>query len=292
MDVRRIGAVIGMFGLLAAACGGGGGGGGGDEKSDQERVQDAIDEALRDSTASSGDLEVPEAELEKVDGAKLRIANLYAADGEGRAIDVYWGFDADTGKKFATLEYGEVSEYVVPETNATLASESDSDGSDVTVSYYLEGETEFETQIMTEDEAMGDGDQLTFALGWSEGGTGGTSQVIFEAGGDSPVPDPPGGKALLALVALGVDGVEGGDFVTFDPGNDCTPGEDVDILGNVAEVLAIDPGSLEVRAYDANTECATGTEPATVDAEAGDRILVLAYGTDKDDRALAVAPME
>ena len=60
---------------------------------------------------------------------------------------------------------------------------------------------------------------------------------------------------------------------------------------NAGQSYVVDPGSAEYTASDANTECATKTEPVTVDNEAGGGTIIYAYGTSLDDRKLLAVPV-
>ena len=72
--------------------------------------------------------------------------------------------------------------------------------------------------------------------------------------------------------------IEGGSLVIVDKP---APTTDESKLAFV-----VDPGQQSFTASDANTGCAQRTEPLDLDLKDGDRYVIYAYGTSKDDRKL------
>ena len=239
--------------------------------------------------ASIPDFKPEKAEFKEVDGSKARFINVLEKDGAGVDIDVYWGINAETGKKAATVAYGEVTDWMTFEV-ASDPYATPSDGSeDVVVTFYPKGETE--QPIIQQSETI-DGDMLlTYTMGTGDGVGLGPDQYpgSLGVGFDHEAGEPPAGKAWVALNTSGVGGIDGGDFMVLSTADGCDDLTGTDIEGGTAnsgQAFVVDPGQQSFTASDANTECAQRTEPLDLDLKDGDRYVIYAYGTSKDDRKL------
>lgn len=271
--------------LTLAACGGGGG-------SDSSSSSDGEGKAT--TTVDLGDASIPDfkpekATFEEVDGSKARFINLLEKDGTGVDMDVYWGINAETGKKAATVGYGEVTDWMTFEVESSPALTPSDGSSDVVVTFYAKGETE--QPIIQQSETI-DGDMLlTYTMGTGDGVGLGPDQYpgSLGVGFDHEAGEPPAGKAWVALNTGGVGGIDGGDFMVLSSAGGCDDLEGTDIEGGTAnsgQAFLVDPGQQSFTASDANTECAERTEPVDLDLKDGDRYVIYAYGTSKDDRKL------
>lgn len=290
MSARRrstrllVGLVIGMT-LAVAACGGGGGS---DEASPGTTPTGPTTDT-GDDAGSIPDFTVPKSEFSEVDGSKARFINMLVDDGEGVDVDVYWGNNAETGKKATTVKYGEVSDWMTIEVEDDPIMESDDGKQDINVSFYKAGETDQESLIQQKSEPL-DGDMLlTYAMGWTktyEGSVGIPSSLSISY--EHTAGDPPAGKAWVALNSVGIDGIEGGDFMVLSDSTGCqtmTSQDDIDTANN-GQAFLVDPGTAELTASDANTDCSVKTDPVSIDAADGDAYVIYAYGTTMDDRQL------
>ena len=254
--------------LTLAACGGGGGSDSSSSSDGGGKTTTSVD--LGD--ASIPDFKPEKAEFKEVDGSKARFINVLEKDGEGVDIDVYWGNNAETGKKAATVAYGEVTDWMTFQV-ATDPYATPSDGSqDVVVTFYAKGETE--QPIIQQSETI-DGDMLlTYTMGTGDGVGLGPDQYpgSLGVGFDHEAGEPPAGKAWVALNTSGVGGIDGGDFMTLSDETGCQMMSiqgDIDTANN-GEAYLLDPGSKTFTASDANTDCSVKTDPVTLDLQAGE----------------------
>lgn len=272
--------------LVLAACGGGGG-------SDDASSSDGGGGAGKTTTSidlgSIPDLSDGPHEFEEVDGSKARFINLLEKDGEGVGIDVYWGTNAETGKKAGTVAYGEVSDWETFQVDKDSFT-SPADGSkEVVVTFYPEGETE--QPIIQQSETI-DGDmRLTYTMGTGDGV--GLSEDQYPGslgvGFEHEAGDPPAGKGWVAINTSGLGGIEDGDFMILSTADGCDDLEGTDIEGGTAnsgQAFLVDTGEQSFTASDANTECAERTAPVDIDIADGDQYVIYAYGTSLDDRKL------
>jgi hypothetical protein len=272
--------------LVLAACGGGGSSDGG--ASDPGPDATATDPGAGTGTVNGGE---PDAhEFAELDGSKARFINLLAADGEGIDMDVYWGMDAQTGKKATTIAYGDVSDWMPIETDQDPLFNPSDGQQDVDVAFYPKGETDRDQQIMQKSENV-DGDvRYTFTMGSTQPfGSDPGIPASVSVGYDHEAGTPPAGKGWVALNSIGIGGIEDGDFMVLSTEGGCDDLTGTDIEGGTAnsgQAYLVDVGPATFTASDANTECAERTEPVTIDIAEGDRYVIYAYGTSLDDRRL------
>jgi len=286
---RRAAVALAMgFALVLAACGGGGG-------SDSSGSSDGGGGAKTTTTfPDPGKITVPGFEPEKaafksVDGSKARFINVLEKDGKGVDMDVYWGTNADTGKKAATVAYGEVSDWMTFMVEKSPFTKPADGSQEVVVSFYPKGETK--QPIIQQSETI-DGDmRLTYTMGTGDGVGLSPDQYpgSLGVGFDHEAGDPPAGKAWVAINTSGVGGIEDGDFMILSTADGCDDLTGTDIEGGTAnsgQAFLVDPGPSSFTASDANTECATRTAPVDIDLKDGDQYVIYAYGTSMDDRKL------
>lgn len=299
-------ALIGVTVLLGvAACGGG-------ESAEDEarRTMDSVLEQMGEIDSSlpeSSDLPgLPdpsdmsgarmEAEFEEVPGVTMRFVNTYATGGSGEAIDVYWGRSISTGKLVTTVPFGTISDPVPLEieSNPMLGR---SDGEDeLVVSFYPEGATEGQP-LGQNTEVLNDGTTRFVSVIGATDQTDRTNAAVASTmlGKLDGITEPAPGQAMVVLNDVGVQAIDDGDFLTLSPQGQCDAWElfsdldDVDAdTGNLGTAYAATPGSVEVLASDANTDCATGLPPVNVDITDGGLYVLYAYGTTIADRQLLV----
>ena len=270
--------------LVLAACGGGGGS---DASSSDGSSGTKADPTTTIDAGSLPDFKPDKKEFEEVDGSQARFVNLLPIDGEGADIDVYWGLDAETGKKATTVKYGEVSDWMPMQVEKDPAFTNDDGSQDVNVVFYKAGETDLEGRIQQQAEKLEDDMSLTYNLGWTKP-SGDFVPSSLGVSFEHTASEAPDGKAWVAFNSIGIGGIEGGDFMTLNDDTGCqmmTIQGDIDTANN-GEAYLLDPGSKTFTASDANTDCSVKTDPVTLDLQAGDRYVIYAYGTTKDDRQL------
>jgi len=291
---RLLTVLLGVAVLLGVtACGGG-------ESSEDEATR-TLDSAL--DRAGDLDTSLPdpsesrmENEFEEVPGVTIQFVNTYATGGSGAAVDVYWGRSISTGKLVTTVPFGTVSDPVPLEieSNPMLGR---SDGEDeLVVSFYPEGATEGQP-LGQNTEVLNDGTtRFVSAIGATDqtgaDGSAGASTMLGKLDG---IAEPPAGQAMVVLNDLGVQAIDGGDFLTLSPEGQCGAWElfsDLDQAdadtGNLGTAYAAPAGPTAVVASDANTDCATGLPPVDLDVTDGGLVVLYAYGTTVADRQLLV----
>lgn len=290
LSTRAVSALLIGLALVVSACGGGGSSDDAAPAGDGGSTTTAAAPSGSDSgTDTLPPYDAPQAEFTEVDGSQARFVNLMVLDGKGIDVDVWWGYSADAGKKATTVKYGEVSDWMPIEVESNPAI-GPADGSiDSRVAFYPAGKTDADSLLMTEDETI-DGDvSFTYALGWSKTVDPSQSPASVGLGYEHDAVAAPDGKAWVAFSTIGVGGVEGGDFMTLNSATGCQDLTETDLGGGTANAglpVVLDPGSVELTASDANSDCSWKTPPVTLDLAAGDRYVLFAYGTTKDDRKL------
>ena len=237
--------------------------------------------------------------------ARVRFVNLYTNSTYPKGdIDVYQGYGADDacGKKLATIPFGTATDYV----DVTA---SDKSGNWDTTAF-VGGSSADDHKIITQSETWKGGEQITMVFMGSEPqagvpAAGGGDQTFFETpnqDGTSTIAAVPG-KAVLAIGAASLQYVvKDGAWtagITGTPGCLLAVGDSKDSRTNVGgtSLLAfpVAPGSLEFSLYPSIPGTCAGTAdigPTTIDAAAGSRTLVLAYGGDAQSLRLLVLPIK
>ena len=237
-----------------------------------------------------------ENEFTEVPGTTMRFVNTYATGGTGADVDVYWGRSISTGKKVMTVPYGTISDPVPLEIEANPMLERSDGEQELVVSFYPRGATDGQplgnsNEVLNDDTTKFVGVIAATDTTTSDGTAGASTQL----GKLDGISSAPAGQALVMLNDLGVQAIDDGDFLTLSPQGQCGAWDlfsdldqvDVD-TGNLGTAYAATPGSVEVVASDANTDCATGLPPVGVDIADGGLYVLYAYGTTVADRQLLV----
>ncbi|HWJ97513.1 MAG TPA: hypothetical protein VNQ33_05095 [Acidimicrobiales bacterium] len=275
--------VLGLT-LALAACGGGS-----DDTASSDGGKGTAATAPDTDTGSIPALDGGTHQFDAVDGSKARFINLLAKDGEGVGIDVYWGANAETGKKAATVAYGEVSDWETFQVDQDSFLTRTDGKEEVVVTFYPEGETE--RPIIQQAEPIEGDMRLTYTMGTGDGIGLSADQYpgSLGVGFDHEAGDPPAGKAWVAFNGSGLGGIDDGDFMVLSTADGCNDLEGTDIEGGTAnsgQAYLVDVGTQSFTASDANTECAERLDPVDIDFAEGDQYVVYAYGTSLDDRRL------
>jgi len=236
--------------------------------------------------------------------ARVRFVNLFTnSTYPSSAIDVYQGFEASDpcGKKLATVPFGQASDYV----DVTAGDDS----GDWNATAYVAGSTAKDHEIITQSETWKGGEQVTimFEGGQAQAGaapSSGGDQTFFEnpTQDDSSALKPVAGKAAIGIAATSLQYVvPNGAWVAGMTGQTTclqavgdTSSTHTDIGGTQLVQYTLAPGSLSVGLYPSQPGTCTGTPaigPATINATAGSRTLVFAYGTSANDLKLLVLPV-
>lgn len=287
--MRRVCAVAVVPVLLLAACGedvptGGGG--------------------LPPLTTPSGPVGGAPTSVQTLEGAKLRVVNFYLPeDGKPVTLDVLPGLaigDQDGVEPIHTLELGESTDYFVPPASGDAA----------VMAFFPEGARAVDDKLMQYENTMPKGAQWTVVLsrGDSLDDTPSLALQVFddlpdETNGYYDIPAPAAGKGQIVGSAVALVNVMDQDNDSFQygiPGQGClsAPDEGLNVnVGGTSQVpFDVDPGTVQVAAYDPEQDISCSGEPVLdpveVEIAAGERVYVLAWSRTDDpaDRELFVQP--
>jgi hypothetical protein len=236
--------------------------------------------------------------------ARVRFVNFFTdATYPSGDIDVWQGVSGTDGcaKKLATLSYGSASDYI----DVTA---SDSSGNWSTVAY-VAGSVADDHEIISQSETWKGGEQVTVIFQNQDptsgnGPAAGSDQSFFESHSDvNSTLDAVPGKALVAIGAAAIQyvvpdgawraGISGvaGCLKTADD----TDTTSTSIGGTSLIPYAVAPGSLQLSLHPSDPGTCAGKAdygPVTIDARAGSRTYVLAYGPDPQNIKLLVLPID
>jgi hypothetical protein len=236
--------------------------------------------------------------------ARVRFVDLFTnATYPTGDIDVWQGFSGTDAcaKKLATVPYGSASDYI----DVTA---SDSSGNWSTIAF-IAGSVADDHEIITQTETWKGGEQVTIVFQNQDptsgnGPAAGSDQSFFESHSDvNSTLDAVPGKALVAIGTAAIQyvvpdgawraGISGtsGCLKTADD----TDTTSTNIGGTSLIPYPVAPGSLQVSLYPSAPGTCTGKAdygPVTIDAQAGSRTYVLAYGPDAGNVKLLVLPID
>jgi hypothetical protein len=290
--------------LSLAACGGGDD----DDSASKSSNTTTADDNVSTTKASTGNGDCFGTPGDQT--ARVRFVNLYTNSTYAKGdIDVYSGFGAGDpcGEKLATVAYGEASDYL--DVKAL-----DQDGNWSTTAYVGGSTDDDNGKIINQTETWKGGEQVTIVFYAQDPESGnppsfGSDQAFFEkvadeeGGSSGSVPEAQSGKAWIGINAsslqysvkdaawqTGADGVDG----CLAAVNDTESGKQL-VGGTQLVEYQVDPGSLDLSLHPSDPGTCSGTPdigPVTVDAQAGSRTYVFAYGTGPDDLHLLVLPVD
>jgi hypothetical protein len=236
--------------------------------------------------------------------AKVRFVNLFTnATYKAEDIQVLQGFSgADPcGKKLATVPYGTASDYV----DVTAGDDS----GNWNAGAYVGGATDQNHEIITQSETWKGGEQVTIVFMGAQSQAGnspsaGADQTFFEkndTGGSESFPSV-AGKAVVGIGAAALQYVvKDGSWRAGIAGKagclksaDDTATSTTNIGGTSLVQYPVDAGTLQLSLYPSDPGTCAGKAdmgPVSVDASAGGRTFVLAYGTTAQDLKLLVLPV-
>jgi hypothetical protein len=282
--------------LLATACGGGGDDGaseGAGETEVAEVTAATADDGSAEETTGEGADDVQTAE---VDGARVRFVNLFREGGQGQDIDVWWGSESlNTGSPAFTVPYGAASDYVVPlNVGGSFGDPADAE---YTYLFYTRAGGDPGSWLVTEDEPLQAGDQVTFFVGNTldpgDPDHPGISNVFYEASewaGGLPEADP--ASVLLftnqSATSFG-DGSDGdGAYVQLGvaDGSGCLELTDEGPNGLLSVPAAIVEPGTEVADFGIDPSCTAAiSEPVTL-GDAGTRAVIYPFNDGTTRRLL------
>lgn len=260
---------------------------------------------------------------------QIRVVNLWIPTGaqQGGAIDVWVGSPQFGGKKLKTVEYGTVSEFFPPETDAPLGSGPADGHEDYRLTFYPVGKTGDDDELITQNGTSSPGAKVTYlTMPADPDGRGLTLQSFLDDPGSEPTPagsldDPvlqiPAGKAVLSLTAApmqyrGADPKNGPSYVAASVGGQCLQyldretgkvHEDPNVVetlgGTYSLAYVVDPGAkVRVNQFpdDQTSAADTCAGKPTLDGidpgiAAGQRAYGFVYGIDEQQVKILVVPV-
>jgi hypothetical protein len=233
-------------------------------------------------------------------GAAVRVVNLVTLRAKPTEIVVYDTTTAQPADRPLTrVAYGSASVYLRPATDQIGPGST-------TLSFYRPGRPTNARLLGQWNEILHAGDQVTVLVGPNLLHPSPPVPVFtatqWERGGPMPLAVPSAGKALVLGngFALGVIPRPSTFGVQYGiPGHGClVPAPDStgavhDIGGTDTVPLEVDPGTIQVAAYSTDdTSCTKRPEirPVSIQTHPGDRVYVLAFGTQRNLHLL-VAPI-
>lgn len=236
--------------------------------------------------------------------AMLRLVNLYALDASPPALDVYFGYDAGSGRTLVSgLAFGADTGYLP----VTIPS-----ARGLALTAYRQGRTAVADRLAFLSPQMRPGDVQTLVVEATGASVGGVAFFeVVTTPGQVAATLLPAGKALLLMSTHSMEkvlGLQGGPrFGIGHPGGAClSPYElsDLSVNDGAASTYAVDPGRLQLAVFPEPPpgppgEAAPSPDcrgkplagPVTIDLAAGGRTLVLVYGTSLTDVRLLVLPL-
>jgi hypothetical protein len=288
--------------LLFAACGGGGSSKASNSTTPDNGTSSAA--STTDASALGGSAQSKCYTTPGTQTAKVRFVNLFTnADYPQGDIDVWQGYGASDGcgKKLATIKYGEASEYI----DVTAA---DKDGNWAATAFVPGGADE-DHQIINQTETWKGGEQATFVFTTNDPSnmqpshTGSVSAVFEKDTSQDPTFAAVPGKGVLGVSATAlqyvdkegawIGGIAGQTACLLGPGD--TENTRTNVGGTSLIAYPVAPGSVGFGLFASIPGTCTGTPaigPATIDAAAGSRTLVFAYGPDQQHERLLVVPVD
>ncbi len=235
--------------------------------------------------------------------ARVRFVNLFSnVTYPGGDIEVRQGFSGSDpcGKKLATVKYGEASDYV----DVTAG---DSSGNWDAAAYPAGVPTDEDHQIISQSETWKGGEQITMIVMNQDPSSGnkpsaGSDEVFYETNSINHTFDAVSGKAMVAIGAQALqytvkDGAWDAGIVGQSkclPAVGDTETTKSAIGGTTQLPYVLEPGSLNLGLWKSDPGTCTGAPdigPVTVDAAAGSRTFVFAYGPDANHIKVLVLPI-
>jgi hypothetical protein len=292
---------LGLTGaLLLAACGGGG-----SSKSSDTTAPAGGDAATGTTTTTTGGnggngqcFTDPGPQK-----ARVRFVNLFSnSTYPSGDIEVHQGFSGTDpcGKKLAVVKYGASSDYV----DVTAG---DSSGNWEAAAYPAGVPTDEDHQIISQSETWKGAEQVTMVFFNQDPSSGnkpsaGSDQAFFENDSENHSFDAVAGKALIAIGAQSLQytvkdgawnaGIVGQSKCLSAVGD--TETTHTNVGGTTQLPFLVAPGSVSLGLWKSEPGTCTGAPdigPVAIDAVAGSRTFVFAYGPDATHLKLLVIPV-
>jgi len=213
---------------------------------------------------------------------KIRFINFVSDGTTGVNLDLYWGISIARSERVATVEYGEITEYLTPrhadspvlkadEARFFLVPEGDVSGSPT--SFLVQDDPQFTADTV-----------LTIAMAGSKNLSGNALAVGVQTFDEAELSTPPPGMAHVFGWSSAFQQIDGGNFVLVGADGLCNPDRGDSGGANLGTPALIPEGSTGLSLFDANTDppCDTGTMPVTESVEAGHSYVLLGQAETHD----------
>jgi hypothetical protein len=206
---------------------------------------------------------------------KIRFVNFVSDGTQGVDLDLYWGISVGRGERVATVEYGEITDFLTPrhsdepvldpdEARYFLVPKGDVSGSPA--SFLVQDDPTFAADTV-----------LTIALAAAKNVSGDTLTVSAQTIHERDLTTPPAGKAHVYGYSSAFSQIAGGNFVLVGSSDTCAPDLGEPGGANLGFPAVFPAGTTELSLFDANTEppCSTSATPVTQDLVAGHSYVLL-----------------
>ncbi len=275
-------ALVASMALAFAACTGSDGGGSPAGEAGAGPVGDAGAGPVGDAgagpvgEAGAGPIGSGDVEFGDLPG-KIRFINFVSDGTAGVNLDVYWGTSLRRGEKMATVQYGEITEFMTP--RHAVADEPLLKPDEARYFIVPEGDVSASATsfLVQEDQVFTADTVLTLAMAAAENTFSDALIVGAQTIDEAALSTPPAGMAHVFGWSSAFDQIAGGDFVLVGADGLCDPDQGASGGANLGVPSVIPDGTTGLALFDANTDppCDTGTPPGTESVVAGHSYVLL-----------------
>lgn len=267
---RLFAAVVTSLSLVVSACSGGGDSGGSDDSGSSGGTAGTGGSSGTGGTGGGGSVEL--ADLP----GKIRFINFVSDGTTGVNLDLYWGTNITRGERVATVEYGEITEFLTPR---RVVDDVVLDPDEARFFLVLEGDVSATpTSFLVLDEQVFTAETvLTVALAASDNPSADTLAVSMQIFDEAELSTPPADMAHVFGWSRAFDRIEDGDFVLVGAEGLCDPDLGDSGGANLGAPALIPDRTSDLSLFDANTDppCDTGATPVSDSVEAGHSYVLL-----------------
>lgn len=272
---RLFAAVLTSLSLVIAGCGGGDDTGASEDGGSPGGSAGAGGSSGTGGTGQGGSGGGDSVELTDLPG-KIRFINFVSDGTTGVNLDLYWGTNITRGERVATVEYGEITEFLTPR---RVVDDVVLDPDEARFFLVLEGDVSATpTSFLVLDEQVFTAETvLTVALAASDNPGAATLAVSMQIFDEAELSTPPADMAHVFGWSRAFDRIEDGDFVLVGAEGLCDPDRGDSGGANLGAPALIPDGTSDLSLFDANTDppCDTGATPVSDSVEAGHSYVLL-----------------
>lgn len=206
----------------------------------------------------------------------IRFANFVSDGTEGVDLDLYWGATLESGEFVETVEYGEVTDYLIPRQSQRLLAQALLDEDEARYFLVVAGDrislpSKF---LVNTDEAFEETTRETVVMSAGETFVSDNLVVSTSVVLEHRLVNAPLTSAYVYVSSGAFNHIPDGDFVQVAAEGVCGPPTEP-AIGNTGQAFVLDAGSTGLFLTDANTDCATGSAVADGTARARSSYLLI-----------------